>query len=327
MLQQEKSTALRAVVSASRLCQSVQASLVKEGVSGSGTQVKQDKSPVTLADFGAQALVSHVLNQDFPDFLMVGEENADELRADDALRIRMMDEVSRIEPTLTEGVALELIDRGSYEGGAAGVYWVLDPIDGTKGFLRGDQYAVALGLIEDGEVILGVLGCPNLPRPDGNKGSIFVAAKGQGVQMYDMDGNALGQAMVHSVDALLAANFCESVEKGHSSHSHSSQIAEKLGITEEPYRIDSQCKYAAVARGDATIYLRLPTKPGYQEKIWDHAAGVAVIEEAGGVVTDVYGKKLDFSKGRTLSENKGVIVSNGQFHDEVLVAVREVLGL
>ena len=88
MLQQEKSTALRAVVSASRLCQSVQTSLVQEGVAGSGTQVKQDKSPVTLADFGAQALVSHVLNQDFPD-LMVGEENADELRADDVLRNRM----------------------------------------------------------------------------------------------------------------------------------------------------------------------------------------------------------------------------------------------
>lgn len=327
MLQQEKSTALRSVVSAARLCQSVQASLVQEGISGSGTQVKQDKSPVTLADFGAQALVSHVLNQDFPAFLMVGEENADELRSDDVLRGRMMDEVSRVEPMLTESTALKLIDRGSYEGGPEGRYWVLDPIDGTKGFLRGDQYAIALGLIEAGEVVLGVLGCPNLPRPDGSKGSIFVAAKGQGVEMYDMDGNALGSAMVHSVEVLSAANFCESVEKGHSSHSQSGQIAEKLGITEEPYRIDSQCKYAAVARGDATIYLRLPTKKGYQEKIWDHAAGVAVIEEAGGVVTDVYGKKLDFSKGRTLSENKGVIVSNGQFHDEVLVAVREVLGL
>lgn len=327
MFQQEKRTALRSVVSASRLCQAVQASLVQEGVEGSGTQVKQDKSPVTLADFGAQALVSYILHQEFPNFLMVGEENADELRADDTLRSRMMDEVSRIEPLLSESVALELIDRGSYEGGPTGLHWVLDPIDGTKGFLRGDQYAVALGLIQDGEVILGALGCPNLPRPDGAKGSIFVAVKGQGVEMYDMDGNSLGAASVHSVTDLSKANFCESVEKGHSSHSHSSQIAEKLGITEEPYRIDSQCKYAAVARGDATIYLRLPTKPGYQEKIWDHAAGVAVIEEAGGVVTDVYGKKLDFSKGRTLSENKGVIVSNGQFHDEVLVAVREVLGL
>ncbi len=327
MLQQEKSTGLRAVVSATRLCQSVQASLVQEGVEGSGTQVKQDKSPVTLADFGAQALVSYVLNQDFPEFLMVGEENADELREDDTLRQRMMNEISRVEPMLLESVALTLIDRGSYEGGASGRHWVLDPIDGTKGFLRGDQYAIALGLIEDGEVIMGILGCPNLPRPDGGKGSIFVAAKGQGVQMYDTDGNSLGPAQVHAVESLTNANFCESVEKGHSSHSHSSQIAAKLGITQEPYRIDSQCKYAAVARGDATIYLRLPTKKGYQEKIWDHAAGVAVIEEAGGVVTDVYGKKLDFSKGRTLSDNTGVIVSNGQFHDQILVAVREVLGI
>ena len=329
MFQQEKSTALRAVVSATRLCQSVQMALVAEGVKGSGTQVKQDKSPVTLADFGAQALVSHVLNQEYPSFLMVGEENADELRADDTLRQRMMDEISRVEPMLFETKALELIDRGSYEGGPTGLHWVLDPIDGTKGFLRGDQYAIALGLIEDGEVVLGVLGCPNLPRPDGDgsKGSIFVAVKGQGVEMYDTDGHPLGQAQVHAVSELSEANFCESVEKGHSSHSHSSQIASLLGITQEPYRIDSQCKYAAVARGDATIYLRLPTMKGYQEKIWDHAAGVAVIEEAGGVVTDVYGRKLDFSKGRTLSENRGVIVSNGQFHDDILVAVREVLGL
>ena len=327
MLQQEISTALQAVVSAARLCQSVQNALVSEGTSGSGTQIKQDKSPVTIADFGAQALVSNVLSGEFPNFLMVGEENADELRADDVLRQRMMNEISHVEPMLQEGKALELIDRGSYEGGAVGRHWALDPIDGTKGFLRGDQYAIALALIEDGEVILGVLGCPNLPCPNGQKGSIFVAAKGQGVQMYSMDGQFLGPTNVELVEGLSSACFCESVEKAHSSHSHSGQIATLLGITKEPYRIDSQCKYAAVARGDASIYLRLPTKKGYQEKIWDHAAGVAVIQEAGGVVTDVYGKKLDFSRGRTLSDNTGVIVSNGQFHDEVLVAVRQVLGL
>jgi len=327
MLQQEKTTGLQAVVSAARLCQSVQNALVSEGTAGSGTQIKDDKSPVTIADFGAQALVSHVLQVDFPDFLMVGEENADELRADDVLRQRMMTEISLVEPMLQESTALELIDRGAYEGGPVGRHWALDPIDGTKGFLRGDQYAIALALIEDGEVVLGVLGCPNLPRPDGEKGSIFVAAKGQGVEMYSMDGQSLGPANVQQISGLSEACFCESVEKGHSSHSHSSQIAALLGITKEPYRIDSQCKYAAVARGDASIYLRLPTKKGYQEKIWDHAAGVAVIQEAGGMVTDVYGKALDFSKGRTLSENTGVIVSNGQFHEEVLVAVRKVLDL
>jgi len=61
----------------------------------------------------------------------------------------------------------------------------LDPIDGTKGFLRGEQYAVALGLIDDGEVVLGVLGCPELPieaaRRDSCRGSLVIAEKGLGV--------------------------------------------------------------------------------------------------------------------------------------------------
>lgn len=60
----------------------------------------------------------------------------------------------------------------------------MDPIDGTMGFLRGGQYAVCLGLLQDGEVVLGVMGCPNLPvdyhNPEGEKGVIFVAVKGQG---------------------------------------------------------------------------------------------------------------------------------------------------
>ena len=84
-----------------------------------------------------------------------------------------------------------------------------------------------------------------------------------------------------------------------------------IGITKEPVRIDSQCKYAVVARGDASIYLRLPTRPGYQ-KNWDHSAGVMVIEEAGGRVSDIFGK-VDFSIGRTLANNKGVVVTSGKF--------------
>ena len=56
------------------------------------------------------------------------------------------------------------------------------------------------------------------------------------------------------------ARFCESVETGHSSHSDSEKVAALLGVAEPPFRIDSQCKYAAVACGDAVIYLRLPTR-------------------------------------------------------------------
>ena len=126
--------------------------------------------------------------------------------------------------------------------------------------------------------------------------------------------------------SLSEARVCESVESGHSNHDDSARITELLGIAAEPYRIDSQCKYAAVARGDASIYLRLPTRADYREKIWDHAAGKFVVEQAGGRVTDVTGAPLDFSHGRRLEHNLGVIATDGRFHDEVVAAVQNVLG-
>ena len=106
--------------------------------------------------------------------------------------------------------------------------------------------------------------------------------------------------------------------------SQSARIAADLGITQEPFRIDSQCKYAALARGDASIYLRMPTRKDYREKIWDHAAGKLVVEEAGGRVTDVDGNPLDFTHGRTLDANKGVVATCGPIHDRVIEVVRRV---
>lgn len=62
--------------------------------------------------------------------------------------------------------------------------WTIDPIDGTKGFLRGEQYAVCIALLVDAQVQLGIIGCPNLPvdpaQPDGERGCLFVAVRGQG---------------------------------------------------------------------------------------------------------------------------------------------------
>jgi 3'(2'), 5'-bisphosphate nucleotidase len=112
------------------------------------------------------------------------------------------------------------------------------------------------------------------------------------------------------------------VESAHSDQTESARIAALLGIRTEPYRIDSQCKYAAVARDDASIYLRLPTRPNYQEKIWDHAAGSMVVEAAGGRVSDIDGRPLDFTRGRTLEKNRGVVATSGSIHDEVIDAVR-----
>ena len=81
-----------------------------------------------------------------------------------------------------------------------------------------------------------------------------------------------------------------------------------------------------MGRGEAEVYLRLPTRADYREKIWDHAAGVLVVEEAGGTVTDIAGRPLEFTHGRELTANRGVVVTNGRLHDRVLDAIRE-LGL
>ncbi len=193
-----------------------------------------------------------------------------------------------------------------------------------------DQYAVALALIEDGEVVLGVLGCPNMPvgaASEGERGCLFVAVKGEGAFQRALSGGPEQPVRVTDVSQTEKANFCESVEAAHSSQSDSAQVASLLGITADPFRIDSQCKYGAVSRGEASIYLRLPTRKDYEEKIWDHAAGAIVVREAGGKVTDVMGRELDFSLGRTLRNNSGVIVTNGVLHEPVIAAVRKVLAV
>ena len=322
----KREQAVAATREACYLCRQVQANLVS-----SDTLDKRDKSPVTIADFGAQAVVAYHLQRSFPDTPMVGEEDAGALREPEQadLLARIVEQVIQSVPNLSVDDILQAIDFGTFSGGTKGSFWVLDPIDGTKGFLRGQQYAVALGLIEEGQLTLGVLGCPNLPvhadRPDGPKGVLFVAEAGQGATQQGLDDGVEKPISVTNISDPAFANFCESVESGHSSHDHAGRIAAALGVTAPPFRIDSQCKYGAVARGNASIYLRLPTRKGYEEKIWDHAAGALVVQEAGGTVTDVNGASLDFSLGRTLKNNVGVVATNGLLHDQVIEAVQNVL--
>ena len=316
-------TAIKAVEKASSLCKAVQANLVSEE-----SMQKKDKSPVTVADFGAQAIVIHELKKSFPDDPIVAEEDAKELGKDPLLE-RIVKHLESHLPGLSEEQIISTINMGGHKGGKEGRFWTLDPIDGTKGFLRKDQYAVALALIDNGEVVLGVLGCPNLSvdsyDSDPNKGTLLYAVKGQGAFMKSIDGTDETAVTVSKVNSTSEANFCESVESGHSSHDASAKIAEILNVTAETVRIDSQCKYGVLARGEASIYLRLPTRKDYEEKIWDHAAGYIVVKEAGGEVTDCNGNKLDFSLGRTLKNNKGIVGTNGKIHNEVINAVKQIL--
>ncbi|TWT34832.1 3'(2'),5'-bisphosphate nucleotidase [Blastopirellula retiformator] len=308
--QREVEIAQHAVTSAAVLCQNV-----RQG-DDFAALAKSDNSPVTVADFGSQAIVCRAIRQAFPDDLIIAEENADALRSDDQaeLRGRVVAEVQRVLPGADETQTLAWIDAGVSRDAAPRV-WTLDPIDGTKGFLRGGQYAVALGLLINGQVEVAALACPALD----DDGAIFWAVRGAGAFQHTPEGDK-AIAVTPTANSAEAA-LCESVESGHSDHDQSAQIAKTLEIARPSVRMDSQAKYAAVARGDADIYLRLPTRAGYEEKIWDHAAGYLVITEAGGKVTDIEGKPLDFSLGSTLKNNRGVVATNGKLHDTVIAAI------
>ena len=322
----ERKIAVQAVLAACSLCREVQSTHLLQKM-----MEKRDGSPVTVADFGGQALVARHLKTTFPRDLLVGEEDSAQLldpqNAD--LKKSVIHYVNRIFPEIQEKDILDAIDRGNAEGGPKGRFWVLDPVDGTKGFLRGDQYAVALALMEDGQIVLGVLGCPNLSlnlhKPEGPDGCLFVAVKGEGAYMRGLGESSERRIGVAGVERSSEALFVESVESSHSSHADSARVAETLGITNAPVRMDGQGKYGLIARGDATIYLRIPTEEMYLENIWDHAAGTVIVQEAGGMVTDIEGTPLDYTRGKQLTGNRGIIATNGVLHEAVLDAVRRAL--
>jgi 3'(2'), 5'-bisphosphate nucleotidase len=326
--EREQTQAIEAVRTAARLCQAVRANLAPDVLD------KKDKSPVTVADFGSQAVVCQAIRHAFPLDPIMAEEDAAELRlpANAAILTQVVEQVRGVGLDLADALSAEdvchWIDRGvTHE--YSDRFWTIDPIDGTKGFLRNEQYAVALALIVDGQVVVAALACPNLAlevEPAGtSQGVIFTAVRGQGAFARALDGD-LGQADSHPIKVCESSDpamvrFCESVESGHSAHGDSAAIAAHLGIKAPPLRLDSQAKYGVVARGEAAVYLRMPTRADYVEKIWDHAAGVLIVEEAGGRVTDVTGRPLEFHHGRELSANTGVIVTNGHLHERVLQAL------
>jgi 3'(2'), 5'-bisphosphate nucleotidase len=102
-------------------------------------------------------------------------------------------------------------------------------------------------------------------------------------------------------------------------------VVETLGVGMPAWPMDSQAKHVVLAGGAADVLLRFPTQRGFHDAIWDQAAGTVLVEEAGGRVTDLLGRALDFSSGRHLVGNEGLVASNAALHDAVLDAVRIVL--
>ncbi|KNA23120.1 hypothetical protein SOVF_027600 [Spinacia oleracea] len=362
LFSKELDVAVRVVHLACALCQRVQNSLLSSN--GSQVNSKDDDSLVTVADYSVQAVVSRILSEYF------GSQNLSIVAEEDAQTLSKSDLLQEVVNTVNESISeapkfglkisnvpvgpsqvIEAIGRCSSSGGPKGRHWVLDPVDGTLGFVRGNQYAVALALIEEGRVVLGVLGCPNYPVKKGlvnhhhqltseissaspdmwDKGCVMYAKRGAGKAWMQplihgelkLDSFESARSIrVSSVKDPALATLCEPVEKANTSHSFTEGVAHSAGLRKKPLRVYSMVKYAAIARGDAEIYMRF-ARAGYKEKIWDHAAGVLIVQEAGGVVTDAGGRPLDFSRGIYLEGlDRGIMACSGAvLHEKIIGAV------
>jgi len=297
----------------------VQQSLVSED-----TITKKDNSPVTVGDYSVQALIIHQLSAAFPEYPFIAEEDSKTLSENPEVKNSVLKFVQQHFPEINEEGLIKTISKGSEGLISHGKrWWTLDPIDGTLGFLRRDQYAIALALMEDNKPILGILGCPSLPLSSANKeqqGCILIGVKGEGSYIRTIDSEAETKITVSNKSDPKLAIFTESfVSRGYA-HELNKGVTERLHVQAEPLRIDSQCKYAMVARGDSDVYLRLSSLD-YKECIWDHAAGDIIVQEAGGHVVDFKNSPLDYSKGTKLTNNVGIVCTNNVLFAPVLEAL------
>lgn len=225
--------------------------------------------------------------------------------------------------------------------------------------MRKQNYCIALALLVEGVPKLSVLGCPNLSLNDVvqaspsnaakkiskvgdlievnlesssmvtfpiSAGAVFFAVTDHGAFARSLS-MSLGAAIEVTVSSVVDPSeivLCEAAEAAHGNRSTSSLVAADLGLRGEFLRLDGQCKYCVVGSGGATGNLRLPPS-GYIEKVWDQAPGAHFITEAGGKVTDLQGRSLDFSNGRNLDASvTGILASNGVIHNKLLSSVSKV---
>src|SRR4030042_1221921 len=206
----EVMTALQAAIQASALCEKIRIDLA-----GGGALLKSDRSPVTIADYGSQAIICKMIREKFPHDSIVAEEDSKELKKPDRSKLleQVTNYVSAFIPATSSEEVCSWIDFGS--NSVTGRFWALDPIDGTKGFLRGDQYAIALALIENGFTKLGILACPRLhvdkERPLGKKGCLFLALRGKGSIQIDIGSGEQQSLSVANVSDPSEAIITESV--------------------------------------------------------------------------------------------------------------------
>ncbi len=291
-------------------------------------QHRLEHGRVTEADYAVQALVGRKLAQVFPSDALLAEESSQGLLEQAEGLAHVTARVQHFIPESTEERVLKWIAHG--EGHSVQRFWTLDPIDSTSGLIRSGTYSLNLALVEDGQVQLGAMAFPNFgfAAPLIRSGVIFLAIRDHGAWWSSLNLDPMEPMQVSSQTDLAQATRLRSLSRRHKDQNEADQalrdrVTAELQST-RAVRSRAPLRYPLVACGQGDILLRMVLSATANQNlmIWDHAAGALLVEEAGGRITDLDGQPLDFSTGRILTNNRGLLATNGLLHPTCLEALR-----
>ncbi|CAN5609723.1 3'(2'),5'-bisphosphate nucleotidase CysQ [soil metagenome] len=232
--------------------------------------------PVTAADREASRIIVGALAEAFPADAILSEEEPDETE---------------------RRLASERV-------------WIIDPIDGTAGFIKHDgDFAVQIGLAVAGEPVVGVVLLPfhNVVYSAAKNGGSFAEVEGKTTVKLEVSDKA-------SVGDLRLA-----VSRNHRSR-NMGRIVDSLGIRHKVERGSVGLKIGLIADGVCDIYIH----PSPRTKLWDTCGPQVILEEAGGRMTDLFGRRYLYDV-RDLQNWGGIVASNGVAHDELITNLRPIL--
>src|SRR4051812_10992499 len=231
--------------------------------------------PVTEADRTASRLIVDGLSEAFPNDAVLSEEEKDD--------------------------PLERLTKNRS--------WIIDPIDGTAGFVQKDgDFAVHIGLAEDGEPILGIVYLPNFD-------AMYHATKGQG--SFVMRDGQTTKLEVSAKDRF--AQMKLALTRHHWSN-RMNRVIKEFGFKNHCRRGSVGLKIGLIAEAQCDIYIHLSSRT----KLWDTCAPQIILEEAGGKLTDIYGSRMRYDI-EDLQNHNGIVASNGVAHEETIKRLKPIL--
>ncbi|MFX0025137.1 MAG: inositol monophosphatase family protein [Candidatus Hermodarchaeota archaeon] len=264
---------------------------------------KEDDSPVTLADYASQIFIVKKLKETFPN---------DQIIAEESYNSHIDINVKRIIKRCYKSLELDLIEdierTLNYRGPYSSRQWTVDPIDGTKGFQKNLSYAVGIGFMDNSELITAAIGVPNYNE----KGrALFIAEKNQGARVSYGEEDFIPISVTDKKN-IKKVKMCHSL---HYDEPWVMKFAEKAEISKY-IQMDSMAKFCMVADGTADIYIK-PMNVN-RSFSWDFLPGVLIVNEAGGIVSDIKGNNITFNNEKCIISAPGLVASNGILHKEIL---------